>query len=79
MCLEPERLDPDVTLVRIPNDPTTDPSNTKKMTQLLRDDANATGYYQMTLFGILHSNHVDINTVLDALAAWFCDTEIRGF
>ena len=77
MCLEPERLDPDVTLVRIPNDPTTDPSNAKKMTQFLRDDAM--GYYQMTLFGIIHSNHVDTDTMLDALAAWFCDTEIRGF
>ena len=76
--LELERLDPDATLVCIPNDLIiAEPLNANKVAQALRDNISQ-GFHQMTLTGILHSHHVDTSTVLDALAAWFCDIELRG-
>ena len=76
MCLEPERLDPDATLVPIPDSLiAVEASNADNVIQALREDA-LVRYHQMTLVGILHSHHVDTSTVLDALAAWFRDTEL---
>ena len=73
--LQPTQLDPNATLIRIPSSITdTKHTNADNVTQALWEDCQV-GFNQMTLTGILHSHHVEVMVMLDALAAWFCAYE----
>ena len=77
--LEPERLDPNATLLCIPDNLIDlEPANANNVVQALWEDVSGP-IQQMTLASILHSHHVDTDTVLNVLTTCFLETEVgRG-
>ena len=65
------------TLLRIPKNLIhSEPGNADNVVQALQEDVLGP-IQQMPLASILHSHHMDTETILGAVTAWFCDTEIR--
>ena len=71
VCLKPENLDPYATLLCLPDDLIdSEPENADDVIQVLQEEI-LVPIQQLTLASILHSHHVDTDTVVDALTAWF--------
>ena len=76
MQLNPERLHPHDTLLRIPDDIIdAEPVNVDNVLQALREEVTGP-IKQTTLAGSLHFHRVDAHIVLDALTGYFHDMEI---
>ena len=74
VCLEWERLHPDDSLLRIPDDVIDlELVNAGNMIQALREEVSGP-VNQMNLTGLLCSHTMDTHTVLDALSKYFHDT-----
>ena len=76
VCLEPESLDPNTTLLHLPDNLIdNEPANADNVIQVLLEEVSGP-IQQLTLASILHSHRLNTDIIVDALTAWFRDTEI---